>query len=393
MLGRLQRDDEKNPRNWTIDPSEIRTRQYSRPPICELTMEKWQELEQVLSRAKDKPLVILLGGHPDPDAIGSALAHQRICEHLGVSATIAHVLPLSRTENRALVKLLNVRLRKVSEPKDLEEFGYLSLVDASSSEATLQLPKDLELLTVVDHHRPASLPKAPFVDVRPEVGATCTLYAQYMEQGLAPLNGEGRSDSTIATAMFFGLQTDTDDFELATPSDFKAAAYLKPHCDSEILSRVGRRTVTAEAMKVVKRSLIEMEVIRDFALAGVGRVSAVNRDAIPTAADFILRREDIDTVLVYGIVEGRIDGSLRTNSPSVDPATFMQNAFGADSQGRPYGGGRADKGGFQVPLGILAETEDDDSLWLLVKEIVQSRVARVVPDLSPKQKGNSSNSD
>ena len=52
------------------------------------------------------------------------------------------------------------------------------------------------------------------------------------------------------------------------------------------------------------------------------------------AADFIMRREDIDTVLVYGIVEDRIDGSLRTSRASVDPAGFMQNAFGADSEGR-----------------------------------------------------------
>jgi nanoRNase/pAp phosphatase (c-di-AMP/oligoRNAs hydrolase) len=355
-------------------------------------MEKHQELAEVLSRATDKPLVILLGGHPDPDAIGSAMAHQRICEHLGVSSTIAHVLPLSRTENRALVKLLSVPLTKVSEPKDLEQFGYLSLVDASASEATLPLPEGLEILTIVDHHRPSGVPKAPFVDVRHDVGATCTMYAEYMDQGLAPLKGETRSESAIATAMFFGIQTDTDDFVLATPTDFRAAAYLKPHCDAEILSRVGRRTVSAEAMKVVRRALTDMEVIRDFALAGVGRVSALNRDAIPTAADFILRREDIDTVLVYGIVEGRIDGSMRTTSPSVDPATFMQNAFGTDAQGRPYGGGRADMGGFQVPLGILGETANEDALWDIVKGVVESRVARVIPDLSPKRKETTGNS-
>lgn len=343
---------------------------------------KSEELERVLSSAKDKPLVILLGGHPDPDAIGSAVAHQRICERLGVTATIAHVLPLSRSENRALVKVLGLSMTKVSEPADLEEFHFLSLVDSSSSESSIELPKHLQLLTVVDHHRPAMTPKAPFVDIRHDVGATCSLYAEYMEQGLAPLNGGGRSDSTAATAMFFGIQTDTDDFALATPPDFRAAAYLKPHCDAEALSRFGRRKMTAEAMVALKRALLDLEVIRDFAIAGVGRVSAVNRDAIPMAADFIMRREDIDTVFVYGIVDGRIDGSLRTNSPSIEPATFLFNAFGEDSQGRPYGGGRADKGGVQLPLGVLAETDDEQSLWTMVREIVHQRVARVVPELS-----------
>jgi len=343
-----------------------------------------QKLEQVLAGATDKPHVILLGGHPDPDAIGSALAHRRICERLGISATIAHVLPLSRGENRALVKLLNVPMVQVEKGEDLSDFGYLSLVDASHHESSINLPDDLELLTVVDHHRPKTIPKAPFVDIRHDVGATATIYAEYAEQGLAPLGGDGADDSAVATAMFFGIQTDTDDFSFATSQDFRAAAYLKSHCDSDTLSRIGRRSISAEAMEAVGVSLRDLEVIRDFAIAGVGRVSALNRDAIPTAADFILRREDIDTVLVYGIVEDRIDGSLRTSRASVDPALFMQNAFGNDSDGRPYGGGRADMGGFQIPLGLLGETNEESALWTLVRELIQRRIARVVPDLEKK---------
>lgn len=343
-----------------------------------------QKLEQVLAGATDKPHVILLGGHPDPDAIGSALAHRRICERLGISATIAHVLPLSRGENRALVKLLNVPMMQIEKGSELEDFGYISLVDASHHESSVTLPDELQLLTVVDHHRPKTLPKAPFVDIRHDVGATATIYAEYAEQGLAPLGGDGADDSAVATAMFFGIQTDTDDFSLATSQDFRAAAYLKSHCDSDTLSRIGRRSISAEAMEAVGISLRDLEVIRDFAIAGVGRVSALNRDAIPTAADFILRREDIDTVLVYGIVEDRIDGSLRTSRASVDPALFMENAFGCDAHGRPYGGGRADMGGFQIPLGLLGETNEEEALWKLVRELIQRRIARVVPDLEKK---------
>lgn len=343
---------------------------------------KAQLLEQALKPATDKPLVILLGGHPDPDAIGSALAHKRICERLGVHASIAHVLPISRSENRALVKLLNVPMTRVRKTEELEQFGYLSLVDASATEASIQLPEHLQLLTVVDHHRPASMPKAPFVDIRHDVGATCTIYTEYAEHGLSPLGAEGNDDTAVATAMFFGIQTDTDDFAFATPLDFRAAAYLKPLCDAEKLSRIGRRSITAEAMEAVGVALRDLEVIRDFAIAGVGRVTGLNRDAIPMAADFIMRREDIDTVLVYGIVDDRIDGSLRTSRASVDPASFMQNAFGADAEGRPYGGGRADMGGFQVPLGLLGEVDDEENLWRLVRELVHKRVARVVPELA-----------
>ena len=144
--------------------------------------ERGQELERVISSATDKPHLILLWGHPDPDAIGSALAHKRLCERLGASATIAHVLPVSRAENRALVKLLNVPMLKLTEAADLESFGYLALVDASSSESSIRLPESLRLLTVVDHHRPPSVPKAEFVDIRHDVCSTCTIYANYAER-------------------------------------------------------------------------------------------------------------------------------------------------------------------------------------------------------------------
>lgn len=342
---------------------------------------KSADLARVLGEATDKPHVILLSGHPDPDSIGSAMAHHRICEHLGISSVIAHVLPVARSENRALVNLLNVKLTQVAEPADLEAFGYLSLVDASASEASVALPKDIQLLTVVDHHRPATVPEAPFVDIRQDVGSTSTIYAEYLEQGVAPFDATGADDTRVATAMLFGIQTDTDDFSLATPADFRAASYVRRFVDAATLSRIGRRTVTAEAMDAVSRALTNLEVVRDFALAGIGRVSAVNRDAIPTAADFILRREDIDTVLVFGLVENRIDGSLRTNSASVDPAAFMENAFGKDASGRYYGGGRRDKGGFQIPLGFFGEVSDEDSLWRIVTQVVRGRVSRVIPDL------------
>ena len=340
------------------------------------------ELEKVLRTAEGEPLVILLSGHPDPDAIGSALAHKRICASVGVPATIAHVLPIARPENRALVKLLGIEMIQVSSARELEAFRHVSLVDTCQPEATIELPDELRVLTLVDHHRSSSPAQAAFTSVRPNLGATCTMYAEYLEAGLAPLQSDSENDRHVATALLFGIQTDTDDFALASSADFGAAAYLKPFCDVAMLRRFGHRTIDARAMDAVGRALHDLQVVRDFAIAGVGRVAASNRDAIAIAADFILRREDIDTVLVYGIVDNRIDGSLRTSSPSVDPAQFLESAFGKDASGRPYGGGRADKGGFQIPLGVLAEADDGEMLWTMVKQIVRTRLAQMVPDLA-----------
>lgn len=343
-------------------------------------MTKRAALEQVIRSAAGQSTVVLITGHPDPDAIGSALAHRRICDELGVSCTIAHVLPVSHRQNRALVKLLNIEMMQITSGDDLKPFKFLSLVDTSSPESSIDLPADLKLLTVVDHHKLAE-PEAAFVDIRPSIGASCSIYAEYLSQGLAPLTEQRPDNTRVATGMLFGIQTDTDDFARATAADFAAAAYVKPHCDNDVLKRVGRRTVSASGMNLLGRALANLIVVRDFAVSGVGPVSQAERDTIATTADFILQREDIDTVLVYGLVEDRIDGSLRTDSASVEPATFLQTVFGKDRNGKPYGGGRSDKGGFQIPLGVVAECANQTALWDLVEQVVRSRLSKVIPDL------------
>ena len=111
-------------------------------------------------------------------------------------------------------------------------------------------------------------------------------------------------------------------------------------------------------MSCLGQALSNLKVIRDFAYAGVGMVALQDRDAIGGAADYILMREDIDTVLVYGIVDDRVDGSLRTNSPSVDPAVVLASAEPFGSIDWP----EAPDGDFVL---LLARRECDGTLSLI----------------------------
>jgi nanoRNase/pAp phosphatase (c-di-AMP/oligoRNAs hydrolase) len=110
-------------------------------------------------------------------------------------------------------------------------------------------------------------------------------------------------------------------------------------------------------------------------------VNEADRDTIAQAADFLARREDIDTVVVYGVVgEKYIEGSLRTHSPSVEPSAWLESAFGHDEQGRAYGGGRRDKGGFRIPIGFLGRSTDRAQLWQLVEHSTRNALLRQVGD-------------
>lgn len=345
-----------------------------------------------LAVARGKHLLIALRGHPDPDGIASALAQAHIATRLGVGkVTIGYSHELSHRENRALVKLLNLDLTRLKNVKDVGQVDYLALVDSHELDPDLGGASDYEVLTIVDHHRANAPPKARYVDLRQDVGATATIFTEYLTE-LTPLDADQEEDRRVATALMHGLATDTDDFSLARSMDLRAAAQLADICDRDLLSDLSRRLIAPSAMDVIARALAALVVRRNFAMAGVGFVPDSDRDTIAQAADFLVRREDIDTVVVYGVVGDRfIEGSLRTHSPSVDPGAWLEQAFGHDDRGRAFGGGRRDKGGFRIPIGFLGRCGDRSQLWTLVENAMRQALLRqlgdegatAVPVLSP----------
>jgi len=353
--------------------------------------ERARAFAEALSAAKGKHLLIALRGHPDPDGIASALAQAHIAQRYGVAkTTISYCHELSHRENRALVKLLNVEMKKLKNVADLPEpADFVGLVDAHDVDPDMVGADKIETLTIVDHHRAHTPPRARFVDLRNDVGATATIFVEYLNE-LCPLSADNDEDRRIATALMHGLSTDTDDFSLARTTDFRAAAQLAEICDRDLLQDLSRRLIAPSAMDVIARALAALVVRRNFAMAGVGFVSESERDTIAQAADFLIRREDIDTVVVFGIVGERfIEGSLRTHSPSVDPAVWLEQAFGHDERGKAYGGGRRDKGGFRIPIGFLGRATDRAQLWALVEHAARQALLKQLgeeptPGLNPQ---------
>jgi len=339
---------------------------------------------EALGAAKGGHLLVALRGHPDPDGIACALAQAHIAARLGVAhTTIGYCHELSHRENRALVKLLGLELRKIRSVNDAGKVDFLALVDSLELDPELTDTAGIEILTIVDHHKALAPPKARFVDLRLEAGATATMFVEYIDE-LAPLDADIEEDRKIATALMHSLSTDTDDFMLARAADFQAAARIAEICDRDLLADLNRRLIAPSAMDVISRSLSSLVVRRNFAMAGVGFISEADRDTIAQSADFLVRREDIDTVVVYGVVGDKtIEGSLRTHSPSVDPAGWLEQAFGHDDKGRAYGGGRRDKGGFRIPIGFLGRSTDRTQLWTLVEHAMRTALFRQLGDEGP----------
>jgi nanoRNase/pAp phosphatase (c-di-AMP/oligoRNAs hydrolase) len=318
--------------------------------------------------------VVVIRGYPDPDSLASGWAHARLAASVGVECDIAHLPLVSRAENRAMVNLLEVPLVRISAAESLERYAALSLVDANA----IELPRSIGLpcVSIVDHHSVVGKLDADFVDIRTNVGSTSTIYTEYLWESPTSALESGGVAYRLATALAYGIRSDTDDLLRARPPDLHALGDLMEYVDTDVLAGLSRYAIPASAMQITRRALEAIQVEGTWAFAGVGEVRPQDRDAIGQAADFLVRRDGIKTVIAFGLVEGWIDGSLRTTDPSLDPATWLRDAFGIGPLGLPYGGGRRGKGGFQIPLGPLAECPNHRALWRVCKEMVEDTIRK-----------------
>lgn len=338
----------------------------------------WRQLAAAMGAHRGKRLVVLLLGYPDPDNIASALALQYLAERFDIETTLLSFHEVSHQENRALVKRLAVDLHIYDERFDLDPFDLYAIVDTPK----LETPVDDELtgktfLAFVDHHKRSGEPAALFVDVREDAGSTCGIFAEYLRQAQPEgLDPSDPAQSRLATALMHGIRSDTGLMLRASRLDFEASAYLWGAIDQALLKRISAQSLSPAVMDMIQAALERKKVYDNYLFSDVGFVRKENRDGIPQAADFLLSREGIDTVLVFGVVDGKtIDGSLRTRSDQISPDSFLKRAFGVDEErGAHYGGGNLrDKGAFQIPIGFLAQHKDREQLYRIAWEVIHEK--------------------
>jgi nanoRNase/pAp phosphatase (c-di-AMP/oligoRNAs hydrolase) len=180
-------------------------------------------LDQLKRVAGDGPVLILTHDNPDPDALASGQALATLLKSAwNIPSRLCYSGLVLRAENRALLNLLTPEWEQVEAPSDLDHYSAVALVDTQPEAGNNRLPSSTIPQIVIDHHHPLrySLDKVAYGDVRPDIGSTVTLLDQYLEAArIVP-------DADLATAMFYGLKTDTRGLSRGT-TEADIAVYLK----------------------------------------------------------------------------------------------------------------------------------------------------------------------
>jgi nanoRNase/pAp phosphatase (c-di-AMP/oligoRNAs hydrolase) len=348
------------------------------------TLSKPQELASLLRVHSGERHLIVLQDFPDPDALSSAWAHQFISNNFGIQCDIAYVGKISHQENQALVQLTGMELLRPGEPIHTEQYQGLVLIDNQGTTTGLVsklVAAGLKLLAVVDHHERQNLFISQFIDVR-KVGATVTIYTDYLKAGLLNLDQNNSDHSRLATALMHGLRTDTGGLIKAREQDLLAAAYLAPFVDRMLLEDILSVKKSHKVMDVVKAALENRVIQNDYSISGVGYLRPEDRDAIPQAADLLMTEENVHTAIVYGIVideethRETVIGSMRTSKMTTNPDEFLKETLGTNEIGKYYGGGRRGAGGFEITLGFLTGHYDSsimETKWRLFDEVIKRK--------------------
>ncbi|MCP4255800.1 MAG: potassium transporter TrkA, partial [Candidatus Scalindua sp.] len=240
--------------------------------------------------------------------------------------------------------------------------GMIALIEASIPSRNNVLPEDITPNLIFDHHPvDISLVKGDYVDIQIDIGATATIMTKYIRQlNLKP-------DMSLATALLYGIRTDTKEFTRNTsPDDMNAATYLSPLVDKNIMSQLEHPPMGMETLDIIGRAINNKEIRGAYLTSFVEFIS--DRDALPQAAEMMLHLEGVYTVLVFGINDDKVQLSARSRDPKVNLGRILQNAFGELNSG-----GHATMAAGAIKLEKLGDPNDKAALLKATSDDIKNR--------------------
>ena len=306
--------------------------------------QRW--LEEVRAHFEHaESVAILLQDDPDPDAIASGLALRQVLGRHKQTTPLVSFGKVTRPENIAMVKLLEIEIEKVTE-SSLRRFDRIAVVDLQPPHLA-HPPEEVDL--VIDHHPEQFNYKSRIKDIRPGYGATATILLEYL------LCAEANIGTRLATAMLYGIKTDT--FLLGREVnewDVEAFSYLYPLANQNIMRRIDRPELPPAALDALSLALKNRKLIDKVAFVHLGRVE--RDDLIPQIADFSLSFEGAEWSFVSGVYESNYIVSVRNVGYVRAAGRIMKQAFGAVGSA----GGHASMAKAVIPLAEMARQWDID---------------------------------
>lgn len=237
----------------------------------------------------------------DPDALASAMAFKRIMRTKTRFVDIYRINEVTRPDNLAMIRYLRIPV-KPWMPEKCASTCHFAIVDSQPAHNPIFLNYKYDV--VIDHHPLTNLENTltsdAFCCIRSGVGATSTLMSQFMQAIRI------RPGPLLATALLYGIRTDTGTFERSgAEEDLRAYQWLSHHADNNLLRRVSRSEYLRSWLPFFSRAFRSL-----VDCSGGGAYASLNdvpaSDILVSVADFFTKVHGLKWIAVSGVVNKKV---------------------------------------------------------------------------------------
>ena len=314
----------------------------------------------------------------DPDAIGAAAAMAWILEQLrpDLMVSICACGSIGHPQNRVLINRcgLGSLLKPITTLQEHPDACQV-LVDSSMSvDNRLPVGMTLSPQIVIDHHRGSDLLDDPerFVWIE-DLGATCTMVTELAEALDIPLPQVRHLPLLLA----MGIYTDTRALIAASARDRGAYDRLIDQLDIIEFQSLLDYPLPESHYDNLLHALTRCEQRGSRLLTSVGHIRPEDGDDLSTFANYLLRRDGVTLVVVWGIIDSTVRISARNANLSDPLDAFLRARFGASSGAKLAPDGRGEGGArLRLDLGLWLS----DATRPQVEEMVSTRLKELIFD-------------
>jgi len=308
-------------------------------------------------------IVIQCHDHPDGDAISSAFGVYSYLKSMGKASRIIYsgFESIKKPNIVNMLDWLNIPIEYVKPGEKMKKPGLLICVDCQYGQGNVTKIA-AEAVAVIDHHlQVAEDEKFYFGVIQSHLGSCATLVWDLMRIE----NFDFAANKNVATALYYGLLTDTNDFsEINHPLDKDMRDALDDIIDKPTLKKLRLCNLTLEELEIAGVAMLRNVNCSSNRYA-LFQAEFCDPNILGFISDTALQVDTVELCVVYNLREGGAKLSVRSCSREVMASEFAEYI----TKDVGSGGGHRDKAGGWI------QKAEIDALGMSIKKYMESKTA------------------
>lgn len=251
-------------------------------------------------------IIIQCHDNPDADSIASGYAVYVYLQEHGKDVRLIYggSNAIRKSNLVMMVKELEIPIEHVRNMSEANPVELLVTVDCQYGEGNVTL-YPAETVAVIDHHRVSR--KLPFLsEVRSNLGACSTLLWEMLKEEKYVVN----DNVNLATALYYGLYTDTGSFEeIFHPKDMELRD--EANIDAGLITKLRNSNISIEELETAGAALLRCDYNEKYRFAVV-KSGPCDPNVLGIISDLVLEVDAVDVCLVFSVLPTGVKISIRS---------------------------------------------------------------------------------